>query len=158
MIKEGPDISRNHELDKETWRVPIADVGFGKRADDEGASRFTHGFNVLTGRVPPPPELDNDTAKRDWMTSESWDYRRVWKVYNRRALTDDAGGPGLAPEGTVIGDLIVVLAGGHVPFVIRRESSTSTALYRLVGPAYIFGLMDGEGVTDTSPFHEIQLV
>lgn len=161
MVASGPNVLRDSELDKEVWRVPIADMGLVKRADDEGPARFIHGFNILIGRIPPPPELDTETAKRDWIMSESWDYRRAWKIYGRRALIDDAGRPGLGPEDTAVTDKIAVFAGAHVPFVLRGEPgqmSPSTApRYQLVGPTYIFGLADGEGVTDGKTFTEIDL-
>jgi hypothetical protein len=56
----------------------------------------------------------------------------------------------------VVGDKVVVLAGGHVPFILRLDAGTGT--HRLMGPACILGLMDGEGVSDSSSFHEIQVV
>ena len=55
----------------------------------------------------------------------------------------------------VVGDKVVVLAGGHVPLILRLESGTG--IHRVMGPAYIFGLMDGEGVSDNLLFTEIQL-
>ncbi|KAH6855859.1 heterokaryon incompatibility protein-domain-containing protein [Chaetomium sp. MPI-CAGE-AT-0009] len=159
MVTESPGVVRN--VDKETWRVPIADMGLAKRADAEGPARFIHGFNVLTGRASPPPELESEAAKRDWIMSESWDYRRVWKLYNRRAFIDDAGRPGLGPDNTTIADKVAVLAGAHVPFVLRGEpgqiNANTPLRYQLVGPTYIFGLADGEGITEGKAFTEIEL-
>lgn len=66
------------------WRVPMADFGLAARSDVEGAGRYRHRFEVLTGKAAPPPELDNDDARRGSVSSESWDYRRTWKVYERR--------------------------------------------------------------------------
>ncbi|KAK4034661.1 heterokaryon incompatibility protein-domain-containing protein [Parachaetomium inaequale] len=141
MVNESLDKSRNAEFDKETWRVPVADFGLAEADDAEGPSRFIHGFDVLTGKLSPPPELGSDAAKRDWVTAESWDYRRVWKVYGRRAFIDNAGRPGLGPAGMVAGDKVVVLAGARVPFILRLESGTST-----------------HRVSESSSFHNIQLV
>ncbi|KAK3294102.1 heterokaryon incompatibility protein-domain-containing protein [Chaetomium fimeti] len=159
MVKECASVVR--DVDKETWRVPIADMGLVKRADAEDPNRFIHGFNVLTGRESPPLDLDGEAAKQDWMMSESWDYRRVWKVYNRRALIDDSGRPGLGPENTAVSDEIAVLAGAHVPFVLRGELSQINAStpprYQLVGPTYVFGLADGGGIKEGKAFGEIEL-
>lgn len=157
MVEESGD-SKGATLD-EIWRVPIADFGLGKRADIEGPDRFIHGFDVLTGKVAVPPGLDTDAARRDWMSSESWPYRRAWKLYERRAFLDDAGRPGLGPKAMAIGDRVVVLAGGHVPFILREELGTSTSpRYRVLGTAYTYGLMDGEGVQGDMSFSEIQVV
>jgi hypothetical protein len=147
----------NVELEKETWRVPIADFGLGKRADAEGPSRFIHGFDVLTGKLPPPTELESDAARRDWVIAESWDYRRIWKVYERRAFVDEAGRPGLGPQETASGDLVVVFAGGHVPFILR-EATTAPLRYRVLGPAYVHGLMDGEAISNQVSFENIELL
>jgi hypothetical protein len=160
MVASGSGVLRNPELGKETWRVPIADMGLVKRADAEGPSRFIHGFNVLTRGISPPPELNDETAKRDWVMSESWDYRRAWKIYNRRALVDDAGRFGLGPEDIAVADEVAVFAGAHVPFVLRppgHMGPSTPPRYQLVGPTYIFGLADGEGATDGKPFTEIEL-
>ncbi|RGP80078.1 heterokaryon incompatibility [Fusarium longipes] len=40
------------------------------------------------------------------------------------------------------GDLIVILAGGEVPFIIRRNSTGQN--YRLIGSSYVHGMMNGE--------------
>lgn len=154
MVKQGAGVVG---LEKETWRVPIADFGLGKRADAEGPGRFIHGFDVLTGRVPLPAELENDAARRGWVTSESWDYRRIWKVYERRAFVDDAGRPGLGPQDMASEDLVVVFAGAHVPFILR-QTTAAPLRYRVLGPAFVHGLMDGEGITETCPFGEIHVL
>jgi len=44
------------------------------------------------------------------------------------------------PYTTEVGDFIVVLAGGDYPFVLRPTGDH----YRLVGPCYVHGIMDGE--------------
>jgi hypothetical protein len=163
MVREGPG---HRELEGETWRVPMADFGLRNRADVEGPNQFIHGFEVLTGKLPPPPEDGaNHTSARDWMTSESWDYRRVWKLLKRRAFVDGAGRPGLGPNHTAAGDQVVVFAGAHVPFILREQvhSNTTRSLggnsrHRVLGPAYIHGLMDGEGITGITSFSEIRLI
>jgi hypothetical protein len=57
----------------------------------------------------------------------------------------------LAPEITVVGDLVTVLLGGSVPFVVREwesESKDKIQTYQLVGDCYVHGCMDGELVQD----------
>jgi hypothetical protein len=48
------------------------------------------------------------------------------------------------PYTAQVGDHIVVLAGGQAPFVLRRIES----YYRLIGPCYVHGIMDGEAFPD----------
>lgn len=51
----------------------------------------------------------------------------------------------LVPAGTQTGDIICILGGGRVPFVIREKSVTHDGqrLYELVGECYVHGLMQG---------------
>jgi heterokaryon incompatibility protein (HET) len=59
----------------------------------------------------------------------------------RRPFKSDKGFIGLAPESAEIGDIICIFHGGVVPFVLRPEAD---GRYRLLGEAYVHGIMDGE--------------
>jgi hypothetical protein len=50
---------------------------------------------------------------------------------------------GWCPHTCQEGDVISVLAGGRVPFVLRKCGENQ---YQLIGDAYIHGIMDGEAV------------
>ncbi|KAG7284320.1 hypothetical protein NEMBOFW57_010692 [Staphylotrichum longicolle] len=61
-----------------------------------------------------------------------------------RVLGTTAGGLfGSFPSTTKVGDIVVVLFGGWVPFVLRPVEED---LFELVGAAYVHGIMDGEWV------------
>lgn len=45
------------------------------------------------------------------------------------------------PYTTKVGDCIVILTGGRLPFVLRHVGSSH---YRLIGPCYVHGIMNGE--------------
>jgi hypothetical protein len=45
------------------------------------------------------------------------------------------------PCTTKVGDCIAILGGGNLPFVLRPTGDNH---YRLVGPCYVHGIMDGE--------------
>jgi hypothetical protein len=49
------------------------------------------------------------------------------------------------PCTTEAGDCIAILSGGNLPFVLRPNGGES---YRLVGPCYVHGIMDGEAFPD----------
>jgi len=51
---------------------------------------------------------------------------------------------GWVPLGTEVGDQICVLYGGEVLYVLRPEANEQ---YRLIGEAFIHGLMSGEAIT-----------
>jgi len=52
------------------------------------------------------------------------------------------GHVGRCPPATRVGDLVCVLFGGRVPFVIRPRGDH----YRFVGECYVYGLMSGEAI------------
>ena len=59
----------------------------------------------------------------------------------RKFFVTQRGFMGLGNQAAEVGDLVVVLAGGVTPFVLRRDG---VDLYRLVGEAYVHGLMEGK--------------
>ncbi|KAH7392687.1 heterokaryon incompatibility protein-domain-containing protein [Pyrenochaeta sp. MPI-SDFR-AT-0127] len=54
----------------------------------------------------------------------------------------DNGLLGVGPDTTCAGDLVVVLFGGRVPFILRQHGN----YYILLGECYIHGIMDGEAI------------
>ena len=52
---------------------------------------------------------------------------------------------GVVPGGSQVGDGIVVVKGGCVPFIVR-ESEEREGRRRLVGECYVHGVMKGEGI------------
>ncbi len=61
----------------------------------------------------------------------------------RKAFCSTATGfMAMVPEAARAGDLVILLAGLSLPFVVRRDQDCDT--YRLIGPAYVHGMMDGE--------------
>jgi hypothetical protein len=100
-----------------------------------------------------------------WVESDQFDYSRspedlelndfdtddfdtsVWKATDGRILAmTEKGYMGLVPENAVVGDQVVLLAGGKVPYVLRLESdeNASSREYKFLGDAYIHGIMQGE--------------
>ncbi|KAM6514257.1 hypothetical protein FALCPG4_015412 [Fusarium falciforme] len=61
----------------------------------------------------------------------------------RRFAGTNEGLVGWVPQGTRRGDMVVVLYGSRVPFVLRKVGEGK---YNLVGECYIHGLMAGEAV------------
>lgn len=58
----------------------------------------------------------------------------------RRLAWTDKGYLALIPAVSAPGDVIALLRGGRVPFVLRAGESG----WRLVGPCYVYGIMEGE--------------
>lgn len=64
------------------------------------------------------------------------------KSWDRTFLLTQNGSIGFGPKSSQPGDLICVLYGGKVPFVLRKVGEE----HRLLGPAYVEGIMEGEAV------------
>ncbi|KAI0543566.1 HET domain-containing protein [Xylaria curta] len=60
----------------------------------------------------------------------------------RKFIVTLAGRMGIGPTGTKPGDLVFVIFGGGVPYILRKQESG----FLFVGESYIHGLMDGEAV------------
>ncbi|KAB5540270.1 heterokaryon incompatibility protein-domain-containing protein [Coniochaeta sp. 2T2.1] len=75
--------------------------------------------------------------------------RRIHRVCAHRALfVTRRGYVGLAPWDGKVGDEVVVLDGGTTPFLLRRMGVEGR--FRLVGEAYVYGIMGGEGIVEGS--------
>jgi len=74
--------------------------------------------------------------------------RRVAAVCQfRRLIITKKGYIGLGPFSSKPGDRVCILIGGKTPFVLRKAENGH---HRLVGDAYVHGLMSGEGMKDES--------
>ena len=60
----------------------------------------------------------------------------------RRFCVTACGSIGLVPEETALGDVVCLLLGGAMPFIMRWTGEC----WALVGEAYIHGIMDGEAL------------
>jgi hypothetical protein len=64
--------------------------------------------------------------------------------YQRRlAITEHMKALGMVPYGTKIGDIIALIWGSEVPFVLRKSGTHDK--YQIIGECYVHGFMDGEG-------------
>ncbi|KAH7333797.1 hypothetical protein BKA66DRAFT_435785 [Pyrenochaeta sp. MPI-SDFR-AT-0127] len=77
-------------------------------------------------------------------------------TFGRRLFQTRAGLIGLGPGFAEIGDLVCVLSGGHVLYVLREKNQCS--LYEFVGECYVHGMMDGEALNSSTPQREFGIV
>ncbi|KIW15216.1 hypothetical protein PV08_05261 [Exophiala spinifera] len=91
-----------------------------------------------------------------------YDYNRLPLDVNldRRFFVSDRGMPGVGPMDTREGDLLAILAGGKVPYVLRKSPNATTSSpneFTFVGESYVDGVMYGE-LLDSHDFEDIVLV
>ncbi|KAI0534178.1 heterokaryon incompatibility protein-domain-containing protein [Xylaria digitata] len=65
----------------------------------------------------------------------------------RLFISEGDGWIGLVPSDAIVGDRVVLLEGGRVPYILRpvanEDGSAVLASYRFIGAAYVHGVMDG---------------
>ena len=64
-------------------------------------------------------------------------------ISERKLCVTRKGYVGLVPDDATEGDVICVVVGGDVPFVLRRCDDD---VYRLLGDCYVHGIMEGEAL------------
>jgi hypothetical protein len=69
--------------------------------------------------------------------------------------TTEKGYMGVFPAVCRVGDLVVVLATGRVPYVLRPIEGDR---YTFVGECYVHGIMDGEAMVDGQDLEKFVLV
>ena len=98
-------------------------------------------------RIHPPEWLYKDVGLPvlDPLSFNDNGLSEVWPhlLSNRRLVLSEQGYIGLAPVGVTKGDLICCFMGANVPFILRQPNP-SVGEFKLVGEAYIYGLMEGE--------------
>ncbi|OCK74210.1 HET-domain-containing protein [Lepidopterella palustris CBS 459.81] len=79
--------------------------------------------------------------------------KSLYNAWQKRFFITKRGFMGLGPRGIKPGDLIYILAGGQVPYVLRKlyhqhflRGSEASPHYQLVGECYVHGIMYGEWV------------
>ena len=79
-------------------------------------------------------------------------------TFNRFFFTKSHGYMGLATQDLQVGDKVMVFSGGS-PIYIVREIRERIGYYRYIGDGYVWGLMDGQAVSDENHrFTEITLI
>lgn len=153
------------ESDKVFWRIPVGDqelndISMGHRATETSfrecqemmnfakyvSSTRTYMKDVLTHKhkaFDMPNMLSYTSSMRD--------------IHNAKPFLskDDFGGyVGLCPSQSEVGDEIFIPIGSHVPLVFRKDGD---GFYRVVGEAYVQGLMDGEALKLDLQIRDVQL-
>lgn len=123
------------------WRVPccdqvMANSGILIRGDVSTASHYIRtlrGIKALTQG----PEDNFSAAARPYIGS-----LLCWA--HKRPFLTASGFVGLGPAEVEPGDIVVILDGFNACYVFRGQDSDGRNEYRLVGEAYVDGVMDGE--------------
>lgn len=94
----------------------------------------------------------DDHAKRSERLSSELNRLLETRSRGRQLGTIDDGQLGLFPGSSKVGDSVWILSGARVPFVLRGDESGGL---RLVGEAYIHGVMHGKAVSETTILQDV---
>ncbi|KAH7153404.1 heterokaryon incompatibility protein-domain-containing protein [Dactylonectria macrodidyma] len=84
--------------------------------------------------------------------------RRIYQACaHRRLLITARGYLGLAPWNAQVGDAVFILKGGKTPFLLRGHEGPDQG-YRLVGEAFVYGIMAGEAVDLVPELKRVRLL
>jgi Heterokaryon incompatibility protein (HET) len=114
-----------------------------------------------TDRLPPPNVLfcRSDsvlpiTSSSEFASATSDSFMSNTRIYRTRK-----GYVGLGPFSTRKGDVVVIAAGGKIPFLLRPVESQEELRHQLMGETYVHGIMHGEAVRSSGiDWKEITLV
>ncbi|KAI4253809.1 MAG: hypothetical protein L6R42_007445 [Xanthoria sp. 1 TBL-2021] len=128
------------------------------------AGKFAEKYIPSRGSLPTKDVHDYLTSLHEWSLLESAEppelcssslvvIRAINKMTKGRLLITTADGRlGLAPEGTISGDLVCVLLGCKSPLILRSSNSLS---HEVVGECYIDGIMAGEALVGELPRNQM---
>jgi hypothetical protein len=127
-----------------------------RERDDQGRLQRVHQICTSVLNVLCSPAKLSNSEKTYTEQKDLVDYlaRVNFSTQKRRAFVTKRGYLGIGPVHLEPGDSIVILLGAAVPFVLRNVDEEK---YKLVGEAYVHGVMDGEYANDQSKVETIQI-
>jgi Heterokaryon incompatibility protein (HET) len=128
------------------WRIPCGDLarlsGTRRHRAHITSPDVLEGFKLLKeGFKSHEAGYSADTRLHSYMTS-------MGDMFKRRPFLSAQGYVGLAPSHAEVGDVIVIIYGAIVPFIVR---DLGKGRFNFVGEAYVHGIMDGEYVEKGPP-------
>jgi hypothetical protein len=140
------------------WKIPIAGSPRCQQEEVEMKNSYTSlrmylatrsantttSEEAVTQRVSGEENLDsNDTKSSLWAQGQKYYLALQECLKGWRCVTTKSQFVGIVPPGADKGDVISVIDGGVVPFLLRRDKTLEGSRL-LVGECYIHGLMNGE--------------
>lgn len=136
------------EVWKALFRTLTADrSGVSFRLNDEYKARYLSSFDDYT--------IETSQSSQD-LSEEFWNEvsKLIEPIIGEMDMFGtDSGHLGLGHKGFHVGDLVCILFGGEVPFLLRPVTPPSDLeLYQLLTECYLHGVMDGEALADTGEY------
>ncbi|RFU25540.1 hypothetical protein B7463_g10797, partial [Scytalidium lignicola] len=124
------------------WKTMICErLGLSNRVTEDISVQFREYFNGIMDVLNENDAVAQDAFARCFKFSSMIEPTLTAMAFSRRLCITSSDRLGQVPRLVEVGDLICVLSGADVPFVIRP---TGRGSYYLVGECYISDVMDGE--------------
>jgi hypothetical protein len=139
---EGSAYGEPNAVKEAFWRTLIADRSFDWQEQPD--SSWEADFETFMCRNPGYTNLNDrrNACFRYYAPA-------ITRLMTRAFAVTNNGYFGIVPGRAKVGDSIVLLKGGTVPFVIRDAKAPGTdGEYEFVGECYVHGVMNGELLTD----------
>ena len=129
-------------MDDAFWRTLICDTTpSGERVPDSYKNNYSS-WRAVSGMLSQPEDHFHSTMAEHYTPARVYDEIFGLAMPGRRFFTTREGYIGLAPSRTTAGDLVCVIQGANVPFILRPTGEN----YVLVGECYCHGIMHGEAM------------
>ncbi|KAJ6789722.1 hypothetical protein PWT90_00586 [Aphanocladium album] len=134
---------RSREEHVDALRIAICDgVGFNDMEMDQDLGTYLsvveEGFEDFEAADDCEDKIQGQGAASD---CDFWYGEGLRRLHTRRPFLTSTGFVGLCPSHVAVGDIVCIFYGGQAPYIIR---AVGDGTYRLVGEAYVHGIMYGE--------------
>ncbi|PHH77787.1 hypothetical protein CDD82_3354 [Ophiocordyceps australis] len=135
-----------------TWSSSSSTPMIRDNGDDDLMQRVSHYYITHWGQSPLYSSREDESCAEEGAGIRCYD-DIGFPCLDRCFFTADGGSIGLCPTGVREGDLVVVLFGGSVPYILREVIKTNIepakqVRYRFIGECYVKGKMDGSIIQD----------
>ena len=125
------------------WRTLITDMGLIRRkaTPEKEGNQFRMWMRITNYSAFEPEDLVVPAGQHQWL-----EFTAAFQqaTTSRRFFITREGHMGLGPRDMEPGDVVCVLLGAQVPFVLRAVNNH----YAFLGDCYCHGIMDGEAVRE----------
>ncbi|KAK0508999.1 hypothetical protein JMJ35_008370 [Cladonia borealis] len=118
------------------WRIPCADQMWTSNRRCRATIDAAEGYKEIKQRIANPDLVPGFYSRTCQAYVIAMEY-----LHNRRPFLSTNGYVGLLPAHSKRGDLVCIIYGAIVPFVLRKLDNGK---HELIGEAYVHGIMDGE--------------
>ncbi|MCJ1252949.1 hypothetical protein MMC24_000755 [Lignoscripta atroalba] len=147
-IKEQPSSnlrSLDPEISDALWRTLVTDrslIGNSHTPGPKSPAPENYGqmFEVFRGHSPVPTDFQPNMLPAHRKQEYTKLFVKSMQLGNQRFFVTSGGRIGLGPYDIQKDDLVVVLFGGDMPFILRQKD----AYHRLIGPSYVHGREDAQ--------------